>query len=272
MAFGVVVIAAGVVIEDVAGTVIASIGAILITVAVLSIVYDAYLKDVLIGEIFDALEIQQSLQAIDVRGVLRKDQVDLAELLGDAVEIRVLPLDPVSWVHQDWDRIAAYAGTAAVPISVYLPSHNGPHMEVLARRLNLLPAELEKQIARLPDQLVTSWDQKEAGAGGSRLQVILYEAMPAVGVLTTGRRMLLEVPPSLQYPMADRNCVAIVLGEDGWSPWVEDFISDQLKQGRVPAYSRSVMRPLDGSPSPDLDSVGDRPRAQSSSSQRGDMQ
>jgi hypothetical protein len=249
---GVAVIAVGLIVGNVVGTLLASIGAILVTVALLSVVYDAYLKDVLIGEVYDALGIQQSLRAIDLREIAEKDQIDLASVLEDAIEIKVLPLDPVSWLLQDWPRVVAAAGgSTKADVTVYLPSQDAPYIDVLASRLEADVLDLTKQIVQLPDQLADSWDQKQIGASGASLQVILYSAVPAIGILATQRRILLEIPPSLKYATADRGSLALVFGNTGWSGLVEDFAFEQLKDERIPAYSRSVMRPLDGSTSPD---------------------
>jgi hypothetical protein len=259
-AIGIAIIATGLIVGDVGGTLLASLGSIFVTVALLSVVYDAYLKDVLIREIYGALGIQQSLQAIDLREIVRRDQVDITGALADADQISALPLDPMTWVLQDWPRLASAARKATLPVTIYLPTHNNPHIEVLARRMGSDPVELGGQIAQLPDELAESWDQKEAGETGSTLQVILYSAVPAVGLLVTQRIMILEVPPSLGYATADRSSLALIFGNKGWSALVEDFVGDQLKPDRIPAFSRSIMRPISGSTSPDASEISRQPR------------
>jgi hypothetical protein len=74
---GIVIVGVGVFVGEVGGTVIASIGTIFVTVALFSVLYDGFLKDILLDEIYRALGIEQNLRAIDLREILRKDQLDL---------------------------------------------------------------------------------------------------------------------------------------------------------------------------------------------------
>jgi hypothetical protein len=259
-AVGILLIAGGIEVEEVLGTLLASVGSIFVTVGLLSVVYEAYLKDLLIREIYGALEIKQSLQAIDLRELVQRDQVDVDAILVDADQISVLPLDPMSWLLQDWPRVAAVARKASVVVTIYLPTHDSPHIEVLAQRMGIDAVDLGGQIVRLPDQLAESWDQKSAGRSGSSLQVILYGTVPAVGLLRTGRATVLELPPSLGYATADRSALALVVGHDGWSSLVKDFVNDQFEEDRIPAFSRSIMRPLSGSTSPDAPEINRQSR------------
>jgi hypothetical protein len=159
---GTALVAVGVVVGEVLGTVIASLGAILITVAVLSVLYDAFLKDVLLGEVYTAIGIQKNIQAIDLRTVVEKNQLDLAEVLAGATEITVIPLDPESWSQSDWRHLIDCAISRATRIAVYLPNHDSPHIDALATRLGADRDELASHIADLP----MSWD--EAGTKRDR--------------------------------------------------------------------------------------------------------
>lgn len=230
---------------DVVGTVIASLGTILITVGLLSVLYDAYLKDVLLEEIYDAMEIQQNVHSIDLREVVRKDRADLSSLLSGAEEIKVLPLDPGSWSHQEWNRVVEYAVAGVVRVKVFLPNHDSPHVDVLAQRFGVQKDELSQQIARLPDELARSWDQKKASDLGSTLEIYLYGTVPAAGILLTSRGAMIEIPPALGYAATDRTALAMMLGSGGWSPLVSEFISEQFEDDRIPGFSHSVMRPID---------------------------
>lgn len=253
--FGVAALAVGVVVGDVWGTVIASLGSALITVGLLSVLYDAYLKDVLLREIYGALKIEQNVHSIDLKEVVRKDRVDLSSLLSGADEIQVLPLDPGSWSHQEWHRIVEHASQGVITVKVYLPNHDSPHVDVLAQRLGVAAEELSNQIARMPTELALSWDQKKASSLGSTLEINLYGAVPAVGMLATQRGMMIEIPPALGYAATDRTALAVMLGSDGWSSLVTDFISEQFEEDRIPSYSESVRRPADHLAAPPEDSV-----------------
>lgn len=248
--FGFAALAVGIGVGEVVGTVIASFGTILITVGLLSVLYDAYLKDVLLEEVFDAMSIEQNIHSIDLKEVVRKDAADLSKLLMGAAEVRVLPLDPVSWAHQEWHRVLENAVGSAVQVEIFLPNHDSPHVDVLAQRFGLEKEELAHQIGRLPAELSKSWDQKKANRAGSSLAIYLYGSVPAIGILWTSHGTMLEIPPALGYGPADRTALAMLLGSGARSPLVADFIAEQFDEHRIPSFSESVKRSADESEAP----------------------
>jgi hypothetical protein len=248
---GTVLVAIGVVVSAVLGTVIASLGAILITVALLSFLYDAFLKDVLLGEVYTAIGIQQSIQAIDLKTVVEKNQLDLAEVLAGATEITAIPLDPEAWSQSDWRHLLDCAASKATRVKVYLPNHDSPHIDALATRLGTDRDELAGHIADLPDELARSWDERGAAIRQSRLNVYLYGTVPLVGLLVTDLSVTLEIPPALSHTRTDRRTIALVCGREGWLPLITGFVDDQLTEARIPDFSESVMRPLKDRVAPD---------------------
>jgi hypothetical protein len=175
---------------------------------------------------------------------------DLSKLLAGAEEVKVLPLDPGSWAHQEWHRLVELAAGSAVHIEVFLPNHDSPHIDVLAQRFGLNKEELSQQIARLPAELAESWDQKRASRLGSSLAVYLYGSVPAAGILWTPQGTMIEIPPALGYGPADRTALSMILGSGGWSPLVAEFVAEQFDESRIPSFSESVKRSLDQSKAP----------------------
>jgi hypothetical protein len=256
---GVVILAGGVLVGDVGGTILAAVGTTFLTVAILSIVYDAYLKDVLLGEIYSAMGVQDVVRAVDLEQIVRKDRLDLADFLQGATTITVVPLDPETWSHTDWRQVVDQAVRKSVRVVVLLPDHDSPHIDALAERLGIDHDQLIQQVSELPDKLAASWDVRGSALAHSTLEICLYGAISAVGVVATDNRILLEIPPALKHPAADRSTIAVTFGRGGWSPIVTELVDDQLSETRIPGFSRSVMRPLENEVSPDAPTVeGDR--------------
>jgi hypothetical protein len=252
---GLILVGAGIYLGGVGGTVISSMGTICVTVALLSVLYDAYLKDVLLSEIYDALAIEQNIRAIDLREIVQKGQLELATLLADAQSVTAIPLDPETWSRTDWQQVVDYAGRRAVKVTVLLPDHDSPHIDVLAQRLGVDRDGLIQQIRRLPDELARSWDEKAAANDNSTFRVFLYSGVPAVGILATDRITMIEIPPTLTHAAIDRSTLTVVLGRNGTSTLVTDFVDEQLQPHRIPDFSQSVMRPLEQTVSPDPPSL-----------------
>jgi hypothetical protein len=248
---GILLVAAGVILGDVAGTLIAALGAIIITVALLSVLYDAYLKDVLLGEIYDAMGVAEYVRTLDFQQIARNDQLDVEALVRDTSHITALPLDPLTWMNTQWRILMDRAATSAVDIAVLLPSHDSPHIDVLAERFEVDSETLVKQIADLPDRLGRSWDGKGQALAGSSFRVTLYDTVPTAGLLVTDQSMTIEVPPALSNAAGDRSAVALVFGRKGTSSLITTIVDDQLAPARIPGYSQSVMRPIPADVSPD---------------------
>ncbi len=259
LAVGAVLVALGIVLDEVLGTIIASLGATLISLAVLSVAYDAYLKDILLGEIYEAIGIHQSLQAIDLRQVAPKDHIDMADVLEGATKITSVPVDPETWSRTDWHHLLKLATDRPMEIVVLLPDQDSPHIDVLAARLGMAREQLADRIAELPDKLGKSWDEKGTTILASKLNIYLYGTVPATGLMVTDSTVVIETPPALSHTPTDRRTLALIFGRRGWQPLVTDFVDDQLfadgrmAESRIPGFSSSVMRPLQASISPDPD-------------------
>jgi hypothetical protein len=247
---GVLLVGAGIGWGDAPGAVVGSLGGIVITVALLSVLYDAFLKDVLLGEIYSALAISDEIHGMDLREAARNDQIDLEGFLRDASRVTLLPLDPSGWLLRDWRTVLDHASDKVVQVTVLLPTHDSPHVDVLANRLRVARSTLEQDIGQLPDRLGRSWDEHGHGLRNSTLQVMLYGSVPAVGFVVTENGVLLEVPPSLGHPEGDRTALALRFGRDSAS-FLPGWIDGQLEEKRIPAFSRSVARPLPAAPTPD---------------------
>jgi hypothetical protein len=254
---GTALIVTGIAVGDAPGTVVTSLGTIAISVAALSVLYDAFLKDVLLGEIYSAIGIQENFRAVDLLQVGQKDRIDLDDMLAGAAEITAVPVDPETWLHTDWHHLVNQAVGRPTAVTVLLPDHDSPHIDVLAARLGLARDQLATQIAELPDKLGRSWDGKGNAIQHSTLSVYLYGTVPAVGLLVTESTVLVEIPPALQHTPTDRQTLALVFGRGGWLPLVTDFVDDQLfeegrlAESRIPEFSSSVVRPLPPAVSPD---------------------
>ncbi len=248
---GVLLVAGGVYLGSVGGTILASLGAILLNVALLSVLYDAFLKDILLDDVYAAMGLGEQVRSLDIESITRNDDADVNTVIQDATSLTVLPLDPETWLTGDWPKIRDLAASGSVKVTLLLPSHDGAHIAPLATRLRKSEDSLAKALGGLPDSVGASWDDASCSAHGSRLQVLLYEMVPAVGIVATDRGVLIEVPPPFGFPVASRRALVVSAGRKGASPMLTDLIDDGLREERIPGFSRSVSRPLPASVGPD---------------------
>jgi hypothetical protein len=147
---------------------------------------------------------------------------------------------------------------------VLLPAHDGDHVQPFADRLGEQSDDISKLLAGLPDKLGASWDEGGVVLSQSTLAVWLYSAVPATGLLVTENRIMIEFPPALSYPTANRRSVCLITGRTGTSSLLSDLVTEQLTQERLPRFSSSIRRPQPPAVTPDTPvaaPVSDEPAA-----------
>jgi hypothetical protein len=240
----VVLLVVSAVLGGTAGVVLATIGGAILTVALLSFLYDPFLKDVLAREIFERLEIRESVGRAGLQSIEMTRDLRLGELIAGSRSIRVLPYDPLEWAGAQYGSLLTLARDTPVNVEVYLPAADDPFTEILSDRLRVGEPEVRARLNALALELGQAWDA-EARHEGATLRVWRYTGLCATGLLECDSRVVIEVGPSLRYPLADRTTISLVFTHD--SP-PADWLKRQFMFPEQEGPSRADERPL-GRPS-----------------------
>jgi hypothetical protein len=208
------------VVGEALGVILATIGGAILTIALLSFLYDPFLKDLLAQEIFDRLEIRESVSKAGLRDIIATREVALAPLLVGARKIDILPYDPIEWARDEYRALLGLARQNSLEINVYLPAADDPFVEVLSDRLRMGEAEVRSQLNSLALEFGQAWDS-EPRHSEAKLFVWRFTGLPGAGLLLSEPCAVVEIGPALRYPVADRTTLSLIFeGNAEWAEWI----------------------------------------------------
>ncbi len=214
-------------------------GGSLLTAALVSILYEAFQKRSLLGDVFSALRVRDSVSEMGLRDIRRGRECKVDELVAGAEEITVLPLDPIRWLQEEFGHLLEAAGRRPVQLRVLLPAADEPYLQLLAERLNTSVTELERRLNDLSlHELGDAWEARGGMDPRSALEVSRFTGAPGYGLLVTNELIALEVGPALAFGAVDRTTYVFVLARP--SANAETWIESQLENLDL---SRADVRP-----------------------------
>lgn len=199
--------------EGTASVILATVGGAVLTIGMLSVINDAFLKDIFVRDIFAALELQTSVRDAGLRWIKRSSTVTPADWLDEATSVRVLPLNAVDFRRTDLRPIAEAAAGRPVSLAVFVPDPQPPHLEALAFSLGEDSVRLATDLKAVDGDLVRAWATVPPSAGSS-LHVYRYEGQPSCGLTATDTLLLVEVMPAIRYPLTGRDSWTLAFALD----------------------------------------------------------
>lgn len=233
-------IAVGAAIGEVVGTILAAIGSTLGTTALVSFLYDPFLKEILAKEIFDRVGLRDSIVRAGLEEITRGDSLNLSSVIASARHIHVMPLDPFAWTRESFAAVLGAAKSTETEVIIVLPSPAaGPPRTILAYQLCIGENELERRLKELPEEMAQAWDQAEV-AERSTLRVLTQQSLVTAGLLVGGTSAVIETGPSLQQSATDRTSLVQRFRPD--SPFGQ-WASAQL-QDAIANATTAILRPV----------------------------
>jgi hypothetical protein len=224
-------------------TVLANIGTALLTVGLVGITYDLFLRDRLLAEVLDVVGVKESVSSFGLREIRRSDAAKIGDLIGSASELCALPLDPILWIDRDFELICRRAKARPLALTLLLPANESPFINVLAERLGKTEREVEQildQAAR--GELGDAWDASRPHIG-STLKIQRFGGLPATGFLRSEQLIALEIGPPIRYPRHNHEGFVVVTSRahGPLDAWLEDQIRRESEDENL---SQIDQRPL----------------------------
>lgn len=207
-----------------AETFLAGAGSTLLTVGLLSVIHDALLKQSLISDFYAMVRVGESVSMTGLSDISAfKGAVDWHEVLSDARDVKAMPLDPLDWLHNEWQFVLAAAERKGVRISVYLPA-----LDQTGNLGNVQDAEsFRRQVELAPVRLGRDWQARRSTLHSkSKLNLFTYSGYPSTGVMMTDRRTVLVVPSALG-PQHDSQSM-LLLFKQGKAPDIRNWVQRTL--------------------------------------------
>jgi hypothetical protein len=230
----------GVIVEGPIGTILAAVGSTLATTALVSFLYDPFLKEILAQEIFERVGLRDSIVRAGLEDIDSGTEIKLMTSLTGSRRIVAAPLDPIAWAKERYPQVLGVVTGAATEVVVVLPSPDPcPARVLLARRLGTGENELARKLKELPDQIAEAWD-KTTPASGSTLSVLVHEELVSSGLLLCDACAVIETGPAVRESATDRISMAhrfqIASRYGGW-------IREQLNE-MVDCATLAAVRPI----------------------------
>lgn len=199
-------------------TIAFNVGAVLLTIALISWPYEWHLKDAVRDELLRLVGIERSISAAGLAQIADESKIDWQSLLEAATVVRALLTDPLTWIEREWRHVLTAAGRRAVRVTVYLPSPDGPHLEKLARRVHLRPPHFGERVRASLERLESTW-KEAAGAGrirnNSSLKVAYYPEAADYTLIGVDSAAVVVVRGPIDSAPSDRNFAMVYKGDSG---------------------------------------------------------
>lgn len=234
----------GVAISGPIGTVLAAMGSTFGTTALVSFLYDIFLKEVLAEEIFKHVGLKESIVQAGLEDIAGSDGYPLAALLAGCHTVHALPLDPFSWARENYQHVVSTAKNAQLDVAIILPSPEpGEVRGLIAHRLDMGENELERKLKTLPQELIEKWDDAST-TDGSTLKIFVLDGMATCGLFYCDLFAIIDTGPAVHRSQTD----STVLGQrfrpgSIYFEWTQDQLSAIIKNA-----TQEGERPLPPSP------------------------
>jgi hypothetical protein len=228
------------------GVVLASIGSTLGTVALLSFLYDPFLKNILAEEIFSRVGLRDSVVRAGLREIGQGRDFRSDDLVGLSPTVTVLPLDPIEWSQHEFHLILGVATQRSLKAAIYLPSPDaGVGLEWLSGRLDISVPELERKLRSLPDELGRAWDEQQRHPD-ARLSIFYFRGAPSIGFFVCEACAFLEIGPAAAFSSTDKTTTALVYEPNApTSDWLLAQLRRIQDDDATPAGLRPVTPPAE---------------------------
>lgn len=229
-------IAIGVLVGGPVGTILAAIGSTLGTTALVSFLYDPFLKEILAKEIFERVGLRDSIVRAGLEDIAAGTTLDIAEPLAAARRVRVMPLDPIGWTRESFSGVLDAAVGHSIEVVIVLPSPDeSPARKLLSRQLRLSENELERQLKALPEEIAAAWDRASV-ASGSTLEVRTHERFASTGLFVGEPLAIIETGPSVQQSMTDRTTLVQRFRRDSlYGEWIAAQLQEAIEAASIAA-------------------------------------
>jgi hypothetical protein len=175
-------IAAAAWLTSVAQTAVTSVASSVLTVGLITLVYDGYLRRSFTTELLRLVGLQSNLAAAGVEEIVQEPDLRWNELLAHSTRYRILLLDPTTWIDREWPHVIASGRSRKIDVEVYLADPDGASLERLAENVSLLLGELQQRLTTAQRVLEDSWTTAARSdppiQSGCKLTVRLYDRIP----------------------------------------------------------------------------------------------
>jgi hypothetical protein len=180
-------------------TAFTNIAGVLLSLGIVAIVYDFFLRNSVLYETLNIVGIKQSVASIGLREIRLGSTPNWRELCSGAERISILLNNPLVWVQSEWNSVLDAAKTRAVDVCIYIPRAGWSDIASLSERLGFEKSDFVPQLNNARNFLETSWKTEARNIkDGSKFTLRSYKGIAAYEIALFDDQVLLIIPDSIQ--------------------------------------------------------------------------
>ena len=192
----------------------------------ITLVYETYLRRTLIQDVLAIVQLEERLADSGIQEISKRPGVDWSAFFENAEHVRLLPVDPSSWLVEEWVYLAETRLHQGAAVEVYLPNPAGAATAEIAIRLGRTPDSFESDLHRVLQKVEHDCKSLHSQGRAKSLSISTYEGTPGYGLAIADARVIVSVPGLLDVP-GSAETVAFRFGK-GNDRIMERWVRSQL--------------------------------------------
>jgi hypothetical protein len=186
-------------------TALVNIFSVLLSLGIVGIVYDIFLRGSVLNETLEIVGIEESVANVGLHKIQQGSPPDWKLLCSGAQRISILLTNPLTWVESEWTHVLQTASIRALNVAVYIPRADGDDVESLASRLGFARSDFVSQLKSAKDFLETSWStasKKGSLKKGSKFSLKTYQGVAGyeIGLFDDQAIMMISNSLDREFP------------------------------------------------------------------------
>ena len=207
-------------------TLVLTVATAILSIGGISFVYETYLRRTLTQDVLNLVQLEEKISESGIREVSKRSSIAWHDFFSGAETIRLLPIDPIAWLVDEWLHVTDAALHRDPRIEVYLPNPAGDAIAAIATRLGRTADALGPEIQRTLIQVESDCRTLHGRHRSGQFSILTYDGAPGFGLALADDRFILSVPRLLEVPGAAQ-IMAFRFGR-GDDSLMAEWISDQL--------------------------------------------
>jgi len=216
---------------------ISAIASAVLTVGLVSLLYEVLLRRSIGREILKLVGVQRSLAANQIASAGYESQIDWPEILAGASRFEILLIDPRSWVEANWAYLMEAARSHPVDVIVMLPNPDSENFSAICQMMRQDQGHLRSSIDSSTDWIEQSWRNaanESSLKSGSKIKVTQFDDIPVHAGVKADRQLVILIYGVCSRQVGEPAFSVTFSGSDNSYP-ISWFVRQIREQSEFPA-------------------------------------
>jgi len=209
-------------------TLVITVATAIFSIGGISFVYETYLRRTLTRDVLDLVQLEERLVDSGIQEVCKRSSVVWKEFFSHVQSLRLLPVDPIAWLGDEWVHVLDAPLRHASTVDVFLPNPDGTAIGEAASRLGRQPEDFGSEVKRILRRVESDCKNMRERHPSGRFTILTYDGAPGYGLTVADDKAIISVPGLLSVPAAAQIiAMRFARGDDTMmETWInEQFIS-----------------------------------------------